>query len=87
MKITKINKLDKKGELVYVPSQTFLSNRIGGKVTSQLQKVEEPVIFLVLGDEGGSYKILYKGTDWYVSKKDVYEVKGEKHDHQIQGSL
>ena len=70
MKITKINKLDKKGELVYVPSQTFLSNRIGVKVTSQLQKVEEPGIFLVLGEEGGSY-----------------EVKGEKHDHQIQGSL
>ena len=45
LKITKINKLDKKGELVYVPSQTFLSNRIGVKVTSQLQKVEEPVYF------------------------------------------
>ena len=63
-----------------------MSNRIGVKVTSQLQKVEEPVIFGLV-EEGGSYKILYKGTDWYVSKKDVYEVKGEKHDHQIQGSL
>ena len=86
-RIMKTNKIDKKGELVYIPSQTFLSNRIGVKMTSQIQKVDEPGIFLILGEESGSYKILYKGRYWFVSKKDVYEVKGEDHDHQVQRSL
>jgi len=73
--------LGKKGDLVYIPSQTFLSNQLDVKKTSQLQKIEEPGIYLILEEGQGSYKIFYKGRDWFVSKKDVYEVQGEYNDY------
>ncbi len=66
-----------RGELVYIPSQTFLSDQLDVKRTSKLQKMEEPGIFLVLESGPATYKIFYKGSDWYVAKKDVYEVRGE----------
>ncbi len=70
----------RKGGLVYIPSQTFLSDQLDVKRTSQLQKVIEPGIFLVVGESSGSYKILYKGKDWFVAKKDVYEIE-ENNDY------
>jgi len=75
--------IDKKGELVYVPSETFLSDRLDVKKTSQIQKIEEPGIFLILEEKAGSYKIFYRGNHWFVAKKDVYEVRGNENDCQI----
>ena len=65
----------KKGDLVYVPASTYLSNTGDMLATSFFKKTEKPNVFLILDQDDKNYKIILQGEKWYVSKRDAYKIE------------
>jgi hypothetical protein len=61
-----------KGDLIYVPSSTVLMN---GSSPTDIRKLKEPGVYLVVSDTDSSYNILYEGSQWLVSKRHAYKVQ------------
>jgi hypothetical protein len=71
----------KTGELVYVPSETFLYRMDENAMAYDFHKLDAPSNLLLVDpseDEFLSehyYKIFFREDDeWYVKKQDIYEV-------------
>jgi len=71
----------KVGDMVYIPSETYVYQWNQNNSTAQrYEKLKEPKSLLVIGEDSGSYEILMFGSSWYVSKRDVYEARKEARD-------
>ncbi len=68
------------GDLVYIPSNTYLSNTGDMNKTSFLLKTESPMALLVLEEDETNIRIIHNGQKWYVDRRDVYSVKGNQID-------
>tara|TARA_A100001515_G_scaffold131861_1_gene119917 strand:- start:1230 stop:1433 length:204 start_codon:yes stop_codon:yes gene_type:complete len=62
----------KVGDMVYVPSETYLF----GEGTKSVQKLSKPNSFLVIGEGHQYYQVLMSGNPWWVRKRDVYNTVG-----------
>ena len=68
----------KKGDLVYVPASTYLSNTGDVEATSYITRTDKPKVLLILDQDDKNYRIMLEGKKWYVSKTDVYKVEEKK---------
>ena len=68
------------GDLVYIPSDTYLSNTGDINKTSFLYKTEAPLALLVLEQNERNVRIMHNGQKWYVDRRDVYSVKENTFD-------
>lgn len=64
------------GDMVYVPSETYL---FADKAT-RFEKLSEPQSVLVIGEGHQHYQVLMLGNPWWVRKRDVYTVQKEVTD-------
>jgi hypothetical protein len=67
----------KVGDLVYVPSKTYVHQPLGD--TQKYEVLEEPQALLVIGENSRFYEVLMMGSSWYVSKQDVYGTARGQH--------
>ena len=66
----------KKGNLVYIPSATYLSKRKGESSTpKELVRLKDPKYLLVHEENQSDVAVIMDGEIWYVDKRNVYEVK------------
>jgi len=66
------------GELVYIPSQTKL-HKIKDGVTTAAHILEKPINVLVFEEEYyNKLGVFYNGEKWYVSERDVYDIKSSQ---------
>tara|TARA_B100000214_G_scaffold375569_1_gene362764 strand:+ start:11618 stop:11833 length:216 start_codon:yes stop_codon:yes gene_type:complete len=61
-----------RSDLIYVPSATVLLN---GDNPTDVKKLKEPGVFLIVSDTDSSYSILYEGSRWLVNKRQAYIVE------------
>jgi hypothetical protein len=74
------------GDMAYVPSETYVYqySEQNNSTAQKYERLKEPRSLLVIGERSSFYEVLMFGSSWYVSKKDVYEIKKEvKSDCQV----
>ena len=64
-----INEQTKMGDLVYIPSDALLTDYKG------FVRTEKPMNLLCLSTKNVEVEVLYKGSSWWVNKKQVYPIK------------
>lgn len=67
----------KKGELIYVPSETLLHTLDRQGNVSNYMKLVNPTNLLVTEVNERTYEILYHGKRWLVEKDKTYGVKND----------
>ena len=65
----------KKGDLVWIPSNTTLVQFKDDNVVHKFIQPVKPSSVLVIGEKDPYYKILYEGSQWYVRKGDTYNIE------------
>jgi len=66
----------KKGNLVYIPSATYLSKRKSeNSAPKKVVCLEDPKYLLVHEENQSDIAVIMDGEIWYVDKRSVYEVK------------
>ena len=69
-------KRNKKGELVYIPSEVKLVRFGKDGEVYRWTKTEKPINCLVVGEHKERWcNVLYKGEHWSVQRDSVYEAK------------
>ena len=69
-------KPEKKGNLVYIPSATYLSKRKNESSTpKKVVCLKDPKYLLVHEESQTAVAVIMDGEVWYVDKRNVYEVK------------
>ena len=65
--------LIKKGDLVYIPSKVTL-------ITKDYKTfiTEKPITVLITCVSDQSYEVLYRGSRWTVSSRDIYPIGPEE---------
>ncbi len=66
----------RKGDMVYVPSQSRLYQFDEG-VTVKYLDLNKPKNLLVIGKTEDYYKVLHAGQHWHVKMSGVYQTRGE----------
>ena len=61
-----------KSNLIYIPSATVLLN---GDNPTDVKKLKEPGVFLIVSDTDSAYNIIYEGSQWLVNKRQAYIVE------------
>jgi len=70
---------NRKGELVYIPSEVKLVRLGDDGEVHRWTKTEKPINCLVVSEQrNGWCSVLYKGEHWSVPRDSVYEAKGEQ---------
>jgi hypothetical protein len=69
----------KKGDLVYIPQATTITQRTSTGTVSQFIELKNPATLLVSSGEQDSgrpayYEVVYRGTKWFVNASDTYPV-------------
>ena len=59
-------------KLVYIPSEVVIHSDTS---PSQVKKLEEPKVLLVLDESDIVYEVLYEGIPWVVKKNKTYLIK------------
>lgn len=64
-----------KGELAYIPSHATLVGFDKNKksVTKAIQ-TDKPAVVLVLGFDEKGYRVIFSGSEWYISKGSIYSL-------------
>tara|TARA_Y100000593_G_C4314256_1_gene340044 strand:- start:1421 stop:1636 length:216 start_codon:yes stop_codon:yes gene_type:complete len=69
----------KRGDLVHLPSQTFLYD--SHSLHSDYKKLQKPGVGIVLEEVNNYVKLSFDNNVWYVARKDTFLIeKGEKSD-------
>jgi len=69
--ILMINEQTKVGDLVYIPSDSLLTDY------KAFVRTEKPINVICLGTKNVEVEILYRGSSWWVNKRSVYPIKEE----------
>jgi len=67
----------KKGDMVYVPSQSRLYQLDEGGTPIKFVDLEKPRNLLVLGLNPRYYEVLHAGQHWHVKRNMVYQTGDE----------
>ena len=65
----------RKGELVYIPSETTLYTESSDGSINKVMKLTKPANLLILQEREKTYQIFLYGEKWLVKKDKTYEVK------------
>ena len=65
------------GDMVHVPSETYLFSEEVHRENSKYEKLSEPQLVLVIGEGCRFYQVLMLGNPWWVRKRDVYTIQEE----------
>ena len=74
-------KIFKKGDMVYVPSQSRLYKLDEQGTPVKFVDLKKPKNLLVLDSTDGYYKVLHAGQHWHVKSTGVYHTGGYNVSH------
>ena len=75
-----------KGDLVYVPSGTIMY-KLDGKIPIQWENLGQPASFIICGEVDNFYKVIHRGSAWYLLRRETTLLQRAKDDYQVSRNI